>query len=199
MTYTLDQIKNTLKSKGYHYFDNNQPYNLNIIGIRSKDTLLVNQFNDQLYLIYKNEGLSQFVEIFPITTKPGLYWLKKFDNPKGCAILVPNQYLGCWKLGLHLGQYEALVQCKPVKVYRDNDKDDQFDLEPSTIDEGVFGINIHRSNPFTQSYIVDMWSAGCQVFQKFADYEHFLYICKKQSDLYGNNFSYTLLNENEIL
>ena len=50
-----------------------------------------------------------------------------------------------WRLGYHKG-YEALQQYSSAKVYRDNNKDDVFDLDPATFDEGMFGINLHRAN-----------------------------------------------------
>ena len=68
----------------------------------------------------------------------------------------------------------------------------------NTINEGYFGINIHRSNPYDKSYLVEKWSAGCQVFQSVKDYDEFLDICKESAKLYGNSFTYTLLTEQEI-
>ena len=32
--------------------------------------------------------------------------------------------------------------------------------------KGFMGLIFHRSNPYTESYYVDKWSAGCQVFKK---------------------------------
>jgi hypothetical protein len=119
-------------------------------------------------------------------------------NKKGTAILVPGQYRSAWKLNLHQGKYLALCQAKPVKVYRDNDLDNEFDFISESIQEGIFGINIHRSNPYTESYYVDKWSAGCTVFKKVDEYNEFIDICKKSADIYGNSFTYTLLNENEL-
>jgi hypothetical protein len=54
------------------------------------------------------------------------------------------------------------------KSLRDNNKDETIDYNNITtiVDEGYFGINIHRSNPYDQSYAINKWSAGCQVFKK---------------------------------
>ena len=71
-------------------------------------------------------------------------------------------------------------------------------MNPETIDNGVFGINIHRSNEFVKSNLVDKWSAGCQVFASPKDYATFISLCKKAVALYGNRFTYTLIDETEL-
>ena len=111
------------KQKGYSYFVNGN-YNLNIIGVRnlSNGNIQDNTFNDALVCIYKGDNGVWYKRIWECTTDPGLKSLKNFSNIKGCAILVPNQYKGAYKIGLHKGQYEALVQKKQVNVYRDNIK-----------------------------------------------------------------------------
>ena len=103
------------------------------------------------------------------------------------------------RLGLHKGQYEALVQNKQVNVYRDNNKDNILDFNIGTKDLGIFGINIHRSNPNTESTIVDGWSAGCTVFKKAEDFNNFMEICNKSKAIYGNSFTYTLLTTDELI
>jgi len=120
-------------------------------------------------------------------------------NRKGTALLVPNQYKGVYKLDLHQGKYEALCQrLGDVSVYRDNDRDMILDFDPKTIDTGRFGINIHRSNPHTESHQVGKWSAGCQVFKEAKSYNDFISICKKASEIWGNKFSYTLLTHKDL-
>lgn len=184
------QIESQMRKLGYRFFTNGD-YNLNIIGIRNKQ-LNTNTFNDELHLIYKVGG--KWVDNrFEITTEPGFRLLKNPMNSKGCAILVPGQYNGCYQLGLHKGKYTALVQRAPVKVYRDSNRDTIVDMNPRTIDEGYFGINIHKAG--TDSKIVDNWSGGCQVFKREVDFNKFIEVCKRSSKLYGNKFTYTLLND----
>ena len=43
-----------------------------------------------------------------------------------------------------------------------------------------------------------MYSAGCQVFADPKDFAKFIELCKKQSTLYGNSFTYTLLDEKDL-
>ena len=112
--------------------------------------------------------------------------------------MVPNQYRGAWQIGLHRGKYKALVQRKPVSVYRDGNKNDIYDLKPTSIQNGLFGINIHRSNEAWTRNTIDQYSAGCQVFNNPHDFLSFLRLCEKQKDKYGNSFTYTLINETDL-
>ena len=182
-----------LKSKGYSYFTNGI-YNLNIIGVRSKDSKeSVNVFNDALILIYTAED-GKHIEVFPITTDPGLYYLKNNLSIKGCAILKEGQVRGGWQIGLHQGKYKALVQKKPVTVYRDSNKDSKLDFVNE--ETGMFGINIHKSGD--SSTQVDRWSAGCQVFARVKDFNKFMNLVQKANNKYGNSFTYTLINETDL-
>lgn len=115
-------------------------------------------------------------------------------NSAGTAILMPGQYRGSHKLGLHRGKYEALVQKHPVRVYRDSNKDNKYDMNPAKAQTGLFGINIHKAGQ--NSTWVDNWSAGCQVFKKSNDFADFISIVKKAIKIHGNSFTYTLFDNN---
>jgi hypothetical protein len=195
--FQINKLKEALSNKGYIFFDNGL-YNLNIVGIRSR-VRESGKFDDLMLVVYKDNKDNDFIiESFPITTDAGTYWLKNPMNTKGTALLVPNQYRASFELGYHQGKYKALVQCNPLRVYRDNNKDYIADYDPSTIETGMFGINIHRSNPNVSSWKNDKWSAGCQVFQNPIHYLHFIQLCEKSSKLYGNKFTYTLLDQVDI-
>lgn len=187
-----------MKKKGYAFFTNGY-YNLNIIGIRKDNKNAVNnKYDDVMIVMYKTKkGWTTMYYI--ITTEPGAYYMsKKLGNVKGTAILVPGQYRGCWEIGKHNGKYKALVQRKPVKVYRDGNMDMIYDMYPETINEGMFGINIHRSNKGFTRDTIDMYSAGCQVFNDPKKFDSFMNLCDKQAELYGNTFTYTLLDEKDL-
>jgi hypothetical protein len=190
MAITRQDIIDRLHELGYQFFSSGD-YNLNIVGIRYSNTN-TNRFTDEIHVIYKVNG--RWVhDVYQATTKPGTASLLNPTNSKGTAILVPGQYRSSFKLGYHKGKYLALVQTKPLKVYRDGDRDKVLDLNPKTIDEGIYGINIHKSG--RDSVIVDNWSAGCQVFKRSSDFNRFITICNKSKDLYGNSFTYTLLDK----
>lgn len=196
-TYEFDKL---FKKKGYAFFDRGS-YNLNIIGIRSNQgNKVTNKFDDYFVVIYKDGSNKWNRKIWSGTTEPGLDYVKNLTNPKGVAIVVPGQYRGLWKIALHSGKYEALCQrTTPVKVYRDGNKDDKFDLLPTKIDTGIFGINMHRSSQFGKSTFVGKYSAGCQVFADAKDFNEMMKLAKLQvSSGMGTTFTYTLLDESEL-
>ena len=197
----LEKIKSAdfskiLVNKGYAYFTNGK-YNLNIIGIRRAGTKVTNQFDDYIVVEYIDMYGIKTRDVFPATTDPGLTSMTKPMSTKGCAILVPGQYRSSWMIGYHKGKYEALVQCKPLKVYRDNDKDNVYDLNPKTIEEGNFGINIHKSGD--DSTIVNGWSAGCQVLKRKVNFDKLMKLAHYQfSQGMGARYTYTLINEEDL-
>lgn len=191
-------FKKIFTKKNYAFFTKGV-YNLNIIGVRHTGSKVTNQFDDYIVVIYNTDTQNNVRRIFPCTTLPGK---KAMNHPiaiKGTAILKPNQYRNAWKIGYHKGKYKALVQNKPVEVYRDNNKDDIFDLKPTSIDNGVFGINIHKAGDGANgSTFVDGWSYGCTVFQKSIDFNSFMRLIEKSAKIYGDTFTYTLLNEEDL-
>lgn len=190
MDLSYQNIQNIFEAKGYKFFDNNLPFNINIFGIRMEvDT---NKFDDFVGIAFRDGDLEEIVYVWPATTDPGKYWLNHPMNTDGTFILVPGQYEGFWALGLHRGK-PAFVQIGKAKGYRDDDKDSEHDMDPETIVEGKFGINGHKSNPYSESYYIDKWSAGCQAWKKAEDHDEALEIAEKSSDIYGNKFTYTLL------
>jgi len=195
---TIPNLKNTVESLGYVFFDSNKRMNLNLIGIR-RNNAGTNKFDDYMAVIYRNSKAVWTIHLYEITTDPGEYWLENPINPSGTAILPNGQYRASWEIGKHQGKYEALVQRKKVPVWRDNDKDNIIDYARLTVPNfGFYGINIHRSNPYNESYLVGRWSAGCQVFKKVSEYDEFLGLCREAAGIYGNSFTYTLLTEEEI-
>lgn len=193
--YTREQIEKTVKTKGYVWFEGDKDYDVNIVGIRnsSPGNKVTNVFDDTMTLSYKVGGVWKF-HSWPCTTDPGTKGVKEYHNVNGVARLVEGQYRGSHTIGLHQGKYEALRQSKPVKVYRDPNKDMIYD--ETKIQEGVFGINIHKAG--VDSTYVENWSEGCQVFKKSADFEQFMSIIREASKIHGNGFTYTLIESSDI-
>jgi hypothetical protein len=116
--------------------------------------------------------------------------------------MVPGQYPGAYKLGLHKG-YRALEQKAPMKYVRDNNKDEYLDLtlmdDPENIVEDIIKSNIHRTNDHKmKSTVNDKWSAACQVLADAYDFDELLEICEISSKRYGNSFTYTLLKSSDV-
>jgi hypothetical protein len=200
--YTREQIEETLRGKGYKYFTSDKGYDVNIVGIRNSSTKdrVTNAFDDLVTISYKTPEGDWIYNEYGATTDPGTHWVENVLNKDGVAILKPGQYRGSHKIRLHQGKYEALGQQKPVKVYRDNNKDGKYDLLEENVHEGIYGINIHRATAKTggTSTRVDKWSAGCQVIASNKDFKEFMEICNKAKDVWGNSFTYTLIESNDI-
>lgn len=194
---TPENIKKIFKEKGYKFFENDSKnYNLNIFGIRSSD-MTPNSFNDFVCLMWKYKG-NWTTKIYEATTDPGLYYLENPMNVNGTAIMVPDQYLGAYEIGLHGEKYEALRQKKVMRYFRDNDRDKEFDLNESLIYEEVAYTNVHHASYTRTSIQVDKWSAGCIVIADIKKFKEFMKICKKSKDIFGNSFTFTLINERDF-
>ena len=198
---TREQIETAVKAKGYKWFENGD-YNLNIVGVRNSETLeeVTNKFDDCMTVSYKVDGEWNF-QCFGCTTDPGKYWTENLMNEDGVAILKENQYRSTYQIGLHQGKYEALKQVKPVEVYRDDNLDNCYDLNEDSVQEGLFGINIHRATSYegATSTQIDKWSAGCQVIAANNDFTLFMEIVNKAAEVWGNSFTYTLINSDDLV
>ena len=181
-----------MKLNRYKIYD--KPYQLNIVGVRN-NTATPNKFDDILYAFWKDDKDKWEGAFYTITTDPGTFWLKNPMNKLGAAILKNGQYIDAYKIGLHRGEYKALIEQKPVTVIRDYDRNALLDFNNGKLDTGNFGINIHRAGSKGTTINVDKWSAGCQVFENAEDFAKFLVLAEKHSGLYGNNFTYTLVDE----
>lgn len=188
-------IQEALQKKGYRIFM--RPFELNIVGLRT-DNVKPNSFDDKIHVFYKNSQDQLIQHEFKATTDPGTYWLRNPMNPQGTAILKEGQYTGCYSLGMHRGKYLALVQKRPVTVIRDYDRDAILDFMNGKEEKGLFGINIHRASENGTTKTVDQYSAGCQVFANHTEFILFLQLCERHKTLYGNEFTYTLIDERAV-
>lgn len=195
---SYQEIKYIIKSKGYKFF--NHPYSINITGIRNPNT--TNDFSCTLCVAYTDDECNERVEYFPCTTKPGKHWLLNPLNINGTAIIVEDQYPGVFKVGTHnrsrpSKSYKALEQQKPMKYFRDNNKNSIVDYV-GKIYTGIFKTNVHRASSSWFSRFVDKWSAGCQVITGPDNWVRFMDLCETSTNRYGNSLTYTLLNKNDF-
>eukprot|EP00898_Chlorokybus_atmophyticus_P003644 jgi/Chlat1/4280/Chrsp29S04373 len=195
---TIHNVRQAFAAKGYRWQSNG----LNLVGVRTtirahgRDT-----YEDFIAATYLDSNNRWQLKIWEGTTRPGAHYLANPLNPAGAAVLLPGQYAETFRLGRHFGRsgeepYEALVQHRPVRVLRSRK---QFGLN-SRVDQGVFGLNIHRSSKLRQgSNRVGRWSAGCQVFRHSHDFTQFMKLCRAAALRSGNRaFTYTLLTEEEL-
>jgi len=196
MSYLREQVEKAVKAKGYNYFENGN-YNVNIIGIRNSapGKKVTNVFDDWLTISFKEDGTWKFF-CWGATTDPGKAPMLLGNNGTGTARVVPGQYPGSHFIRKHQGKYDALCQKGHLRLYRDADKDLEYDEDKIT-DSYNDGINIHKSGQ--DSTWIDHWSHGCQVFKKVKDFDEFMKICYKASALHGNSFTYTLIESKDIV
>jgi len=192
--YSKDKIEAAIKVKGYKWFEG-KDYHLNLVGVRNSDTgkKVTNVFDDKLTLSYQVGGQWVYKE-WTITTDPGTKGVKEYHNAAGVARLVPGQYIDSHFLGKHQGKYDALKQIRNVKVYRDPNRDMTYD--ETKIQEGVFGINIHKAGK--DSTYVENWSEGCQVFKREADFNSMMEIVRKATQVGFKSFTYTLIESKDL-
>ena len=197
MNLTRKLIEQTVKDKNYNWFEKGD-YNLNIVGVRNSATgdEVTNKFDDKITLSYKVDGKWKFYS-FDATTDPGRYWTQvEIMRKEGVACMKPGQYKA-----YRIDKHDALCQREgEVEVYRDNNKDGCYDLDDNNTQTGFFGINIHRATAREKkkSTQVDKWSAGCQVIASNDDWNEFIFACYKAREIWGNKFTYTLINSDDI-
>jgi hypothetical protein len=192
----LASIMGTLEQKGFKTFS--RPYELNIVGIRA-DSIKPNSFDDTIQVFYTTETGKWQLHSFPATTDPGTYWLQNPMNTDGTAIVKHGQYINSHGIGMHRGKYLALTQQRPLTVIRDYNRNATLDFMNGREETGVFGINIHHASVNGTTKTVDKYSAGCQVFANINDFNIFMQMAQKHRQLYGNHFTYTLIDERALV
>ncbi|MEZ4923074.1 MAG: hypothetical protein R2780_15770 [Crocinitomicaceae bacterium] len=192
----INQVRQIAKDRGFVLYE--EPYRLNIWGFRANSEK-PNSFDDELHVFTNiaQSGKPKWAYlVFKITTDPGTYWLKNPMNPQGTAILKAGQYVDVYAIDLHRGKYNALCQRNgKVTVIRDYDRDAILDFNNGRETTGMYGINIHRANRIGDTLTVDKNSAGCQVFKNANDFAFFMKLCEVHRSLYGNKFTYTLIDK----
>lgn len=186
---TYEQIELLFKQKDYVFFKGE--LNINLFAIRK--VVATNIFDDEIYMVYEQGG-QKIVKKWVCTTEAGKHYLNSPMNPKGTAIIVPGQYRGAYAIGPHTN-YEALRQQKPLKYWRDNDKDSIHDLDGKIYEENGY-TNIHKAG--ADSSLVNNWSAGCIVFKRVKDFNEMMSIARKAAKKYSNSFTFTLFHQFEV-
>lgn len=196
---TYKKIREVYEEKKHVFFE--KPWDINIIGIRS-NSMLVDEFNDAIGFIIKDDFGHISTMFFQASTKPGRYWLKeKMANLNGTFTLAEGQYRRCWQMGDHKGKYVALDQT-PIasfKGWRDKDNDGQFDWS-GELYRDVKGLELHTTSLINEVKKVGAYSAGCQITQNEA--HHFImmgYIEESMKRVGSKYVSYTLLNERDFV
>lgn len=198
---TTAQILASFRAKAYSVIEN--PYYPNLFGIR-KDTNEPNRFDDFVGALFKDNKGNWCSYVYNATTDPGTYYLQNPMNVNGTAIVIPKQYIGCYKIGTHTG-YKAYQQCAPMEYVRDTNKNKVLDFLYRVAGfktyKEIAATNLHHANKSAVSQIVEKWSAGCQVVASPTEYECLLELGVNFDIKTGvkNKFNYALFEEKEIV
>lgn len=104
--------------------------NVNIWVIRNSQRR-AGKFDDLQIVFWKDCLTGEWVyDMYNVTCDPSDLALEQMKNPNGTAVLSYGFHKSKWKLGFHKGRLDhpALVQVKPLLVYRDNNKDKMIDI-----------------------------------------------------------------------
>ncbi|MDZ7648478.1 MAG: hypothetical protein U5K54_15520 [Cytophagales bacterium] len=80
-------------------FSYTRPYELNIVGLRSKAFNRMPLMMRFMYSIQKPDGKWEY-HIYPATTDPGTFWLNNPSFPQGTAILAQGQHVDSYSIGI---------------------------------------------------------------------------------------------------
>lgn len=138
---------------------------------------------------------------YQITTVPSLaYYGKKPMNPKGVGIKLPGQTLYILQeSSLGSGtKYKMLVEGEPIKVGRYPIGVTKFEsYKPAEVFTESCGMQIHRSSTKGVGICVGPWSAGCQVFADYAEWQDFIAKAEKEQ-MNATKFYYALIQLDDI-
>lgn len=167
------------------------PKNYWILGVQSNEDE-TNKYDDKFY-VFKGE---EFIMVTTGTTNAGINGLKGYDkyNKYGVAVWKTDEwYPGVWKFGKHKGKMDALRQVKPIKYYRDgnkNGKSEEIGKEYS----GIIGVNFHTNTYNKRSEaiktLIGGWSLGCQVCNNTPHYNRIIDLVRDQASV-----TYCLIKE----
>lgn len=171
-----------------NYQIDREPGQLNIIYIEginpdfslNKDAL--DGWNDlSIILNFDAAGLPSILFSAVCTTEPGK--AATFDSEArrlgGVARIAFGQH-HAWRVGFHrraklLDTHPALVQCAPIQVHRDSNRDGKRTGDPMGF---AYGLNQHGTAPNYKGGAIGTWSRGCLVRRWWNDHLKFMDLIK---------------------
>ena len=121
-------------------------------------------------------------------------------NPKGVGIKLPGQTLYIFQeSSLGSGtKYKMMVEGEPIKVGRYPIGVTKFETyKPAEIYTESCGMQIHRSSTKGVGICVGPWSAGCQVFADYQEWQDFVSKAEKEQ-MNATKFYYGLIQLDDI-
>jgi len=145
--------------------------------------------------------LGDKINPYQITTVPSLaYYGKKPMNPKGVGIKLPGDTLYILQeSSLGSGtKYKMMVEAEKIKVGRYPIGVTKFETyKPAETYTENCGMQIHRSSTKGVGVCIGPWSAGCQVFSDYQEWNEFISKAEKES-MNASKFLYGLIQLDDI-
>ena len=173
-------IQKILGSKGFTVFT--RPFELNIIGIRSENPR-EGFFDDEIHVFYTTKKGEWEYRVYKASTDAGSF-LGKGDYP----LLAEGQYLDSFQWGEIKG-IPSLMAVKPLNVIVGYNRKSLLDVFNGR--QGALRIDM-AFHPSTDQDTKE--AGGLQVFEDQGEFAHFMRLCELHKKLYGNSFTYTLLD-----
>lgn len=202
MKRTYEQIKNAVTSLGFKWFTG--PFSVNYVHERA-DFVATNHFSDLLHTCWLDDKGVKHILTIPWTTKPGLKG--SLLNPltvrgiTGTAVIQsPQQVVGGWEFkdtDKEFSKYPYFRQVKPVKYWRDGDKD--LEIDKVQEEEEINGTHWHIMSHIDTmgSGNVNNFSLGC-VGAPEPEFEKILPITRKTTGVYGTRVTGTFIESKHI-
>ena len=180
----LKRLKGFLQRRGFELYT--KPMQLNIVGLRNKDK----SKSDELHVFYKINARNWNYHVYELISDTAKVW--KGKPSKTPVLLLEGQYKEAYRIGKRDGKTDALLQVKPVEVVHNYDRDALFNN--TTTGEQVSGIDIICSTYTNDTLTISKAEEGCQVILGKENFDELMKLCAMQSQLYGNSFTYTLID-----
>lgn len=168
--------------------------NINIWVIRSNERR-AGKFDDFEVIFWKDVLSGEWIyDVFNVTCDPSDVSLKAMKNPVGTAIIAYGFHKSKWQLGFHKQRpdHPALVQVKPILVYRDANKDGIIDIPNlSKANKKIVSINgkpgVVVDNTITDLYNLTLQEELIETTRDITFLNDKTVISKMQVGLFGIN------------
>lgn len=212
----LADLKELLRIKGYKIFT--RPLELNIVGVRN-NLNDPNKFNDELHVFFRSYSMEGYAWTdnemqwnhyrFAICTDPACYTYYQQKNRFWDGLLEQGQYINGFKRAHQVDgkDGEVLLQKPrfPIRVFYectegvmssvDLRNPNYYSPVPSgRIINTYYNICFEPPVDHDGKKWINEFGSGCQVFEHREEFELFMRLCTWHQHVYGNNFTYTLID-----
>jgi len=200
-------VKQSVLKKGYVWRERGD-YDVNLIFVRMSDHVS-NMMDDKCYISYMALGV-EYCILVDSNTKPALYGA--LYNPvtvngvTGTACLIPQQVLeahkyinNLWNDTYNPWTQPYFLQMQPLKIWRDNNRNDIIDHMQEEDGPVSDGLCIHIQEEPLSAPGKKPWSLGCVGLHKQDFKDQLDPIMKKRVAAYGLLNDFTLLENSDLL